>query len=130
MAEAERHIKASVPDATLTSLVLDLTSFASVRAFAAAFLKLQLPLHYLFNNAGIMMCPYAKGVDGFESQFQTNHLSHFLLTTLLLPVLQASAPARVICVSSKAMNWSVVKSAANPCFNLEEKDYNRQGACM
>jgi NAD(P)-dependent dehydrogenase (short-subunit alcohol dehydrogenase family) len=61
---------------------LDLTSLASVRAFAAAWTG---DLAILINNAGIMMVPEARTADGFELQFGTNHLGHFALTNLLLP---------------------------------------------
>lgn len=49
-----------------------------------------------------MACPFAKTEDGYEMQFQTNHLGHFLLTLLLLPKLKNSVPARIINVSSMA----------------------------
>jgi retinol dehydrogenase-12 len=81
-------------------LALDLTSLASVRAAAAAFLALDLPLHILVNNAGLAG---QRGLtqDGFELHFGVNHLGPFLFTTLLQERLQASAPARVVVVSSK-----------------------------
>jgi retinol dehydrogenase-12 len=79
---------------------LDLASFASIRKMAAALLARDLPLHVLINNAGLA----ARGqtADGFELVFGTNHLGHFLLTNLLLERLRASAPARVVTVSSRA----------------------------
>src|ERR1022692_102474 len=61
---------------------LELTDLASIHAFAAAWTG---PLDVLINNAGIMMVPYGKTVDGFELQIGTNHLGHFALTNLLLP---------------------------------------------
>lgn len=79
---------------------LDLANLASVRAFASSFLASHTALHGLVNNAGVMNTPAAKTRDGFETQFGTNHLGHFLLTELLLPVLQASTPARIVNLSS------------------------------
>ena len=58
--------------------------------------------HILLNNAGVMANPFSLTVDGLESQFATNHLGHFLLTKLLMPTLEASAPSRVVTVSSAA----------------------------
>ena len=62
-------------------------------------------------NAAVMACPYSKTMDGFESQFAVNHLAHFLLTTSLLPELQAGSPSRVVAVTSLAnkrgdINWN------------------------
>ena len=111
MAEAEKAIRAVVPGAELTSIVLDLSSFKSVRAFAAAFLALNLPLHYLFNSAGIMAAPFSRTEDGHEIQFATNALGHFLLTALLVQKLKASAPARVVFVASTAAKWTSVTAA-------------------
>ncbi|CAF1242912.1 unnamed protein product [Didymodactylos carnosus] len=80
-------------------------SLQSVRKFADEYIQRKLPLNILICNAGIMACPYQKTEDGFESQLAVNHLSHFLLTMLLLPVLKASKPSRVIVVSSIAHRW-------------------------
>jgi NAD(P)-dependent dehydrogenase (short-subunit alcohol dehydrogenase family) len=79
---------------------LELGSLKSVAAFANAFLATNRPLHILINNAGVMSCPYGKTTDGFDTQVGTNHFGHFYLTTLLLPALRRSAPARVINLSS------------------------------
>jgi NAD(P)-dependent dehydrogenase (short-subunit alcohol dehydrogenase family) len=81
---------------------LDLGSLDSVRHFAAEFKEKQNRLDGLVNNAGIMAVPFQKTTDGFESQFGINHLGHFLLTELLLDLLKASAPARVVILSSVA----------------------------
>lgn len=82
-------------------LELDLGNLASVRDCAAAFLATGDPLHVLINNAGVAG---QQGVtsDGFELTFGTNHLGHFLLTNLLLDKLKASAPSRIVNVSSVA----------------------------
>jgi NAD(P)-dependent dehydrogenase (short-subunit alcohol dehydrogenase family) len=64
---------------------------ASVVASAKDFLSKETELHGLVNNAGIMAVEFAESVDGYESQFQTNYLSHWLLTNMLLPVLLRTA---------------------------------------
>ncbi len=82
------------------NLPVDLASLASVRALAAAF-EAQYPrLDVLVNNAGTFPTRQQRTEDGFEMQFGVNHLAHFLLTNLLLERLQASAPVRVVTVTS------------------------------
>ncbi|KAH8128110.1 hypothetical protein ACSS6W_011095 [Trichoderma asperelloides] len=89
-------------------LHLDLGSLASVRAFAEEFKSRCSTLNILIENAGVMACPEGRTVDGFETQFGTNHLAHFLLFYLLRPTLLASSTpdfnSRVIIVSSSAHN--------------------------
>ncbi|KAK2055813.1 short chain dehydrogenase [Colletotrichum caudatum] len=83
---------------------LDLGSLENVRRGAKEFLGKSDRLNVLINNAGIMACPEGKTVDGFEAQFGTNHLGHFLLFQLLKPALLASSTpdfnSRVVSVSS------------------------------
>lgn len=81
---------------------LDLTSLNSVRQCAKTLLNKENRIDLLINNAGVMTCPESKTQDGFETQFGTNHLGHFLLTLLLLPKIVQSAPSRIVTVSSKA----------------------------
>jgi len=81
---------------------LDLASLTSVRRFAETFLSNYDRLDGLVNNAGVMHTPEGKTENGFETQIGINHLGHFLLTELLLDILKASAPARIVCVSSVA----------------------------
>jgi retinol dehydrogenase 12 len=98
------------------ALALDLGDFQSVRHCAADFLARNLPLHLLVNNAGLAG---TKGLtaSGFELAFGVNHLGHFLLTTLLLDRLKASAPARIVTVASRAhtrstgLDWSMLQQA-------------------
>jgi NAD(P)-dependent dehydrogenase (short-subunit alcohol dehydrogenase family) len=84
------------------TIPIDLASFASVRAFAEAFTTKHDRLDVLLNNAGLVLRKRTVTVDGHETQFQVNHLGHFLLTELLHDTLVRSAPARVINVSSHA----------------------------
>lgn len=80
----------------------DLASLKSVREFAENILNTEPQVNILVNNAGVMMCPKTETEDGFEMQFGTNHLAHFLLTMLLLPRIRNSKPARIVTVSSRA----------------------------
>jgi NAD(P)-dependent dehydrogenase (short-subunit alcohol dehydrogenase family) len=99
---AAKKIKASHPKALVEFLHLDLSSLASVRNFAADFSSSHTKLHVLLNNAGVMIPPFSTTEEGLESQFGINHLGHFALTGLLLPVLRATPGARVVNVSSVA----------------------------
>lgn len=82
-------------------LPLDLGSFASIRAAAAEFLAREQRLHVLVNNAGVVYFGERRlTADGFEEMFGVNHLGHFLLTGLLLDTVKASAPARIVNLSS------------------------------
>ncbi len=84
------------------TMPLDLASFASVHAFVDAFTNTHDRLDMLINNAGGVLAKRILTEDGHESQFQVNHLSHFLLTNLLRDTLVQSAPARVVNVASDA----------------------------
>ena len=81
---------------------LDLGSFASIRAFAAAFLDRYDRLDVLLNNAGAVLSDRSETEEGFETTFGVNHLGPFLLTGLLLDRLKASAPSRIVNVASNA----------------------------
>ncbi len=105
-AAAEVRILDAVPDARLEVMVLDLASHADVRRFAGEFLVSHDHLDLLIDNAGVMACPRAETVDGFELQIGTNHVGHFLLTQLLLPVLGEGS--RVVVLSSAGHRFSDV----------------------
>jgi len=81
-------------------LVADLSSLESVRRLATEFQKKYSKLHVLINNAGLFNRRRNVTTDGFENTFATNYLAPFLLTNLQLPTLKASAPSRIINVSS------------------------------
>ena len=82
----------------------DLASFEQVREFGEAVLRDYKRLDILINNAGIASAPNGRALseDGHKLIFQVNHLSHFLLTRMLLPRLLESAPSRLVNVSSGA----------------------------
>jgi retinol dehydrogenase 12 len=84
------------------TIPIDLASFASVRAFADAFSARHDRLDVLLNNAGLVLRARTETIDGHETQFQVNHLGHFLLTNVLRDALARGAPARVVNVSSYA----------------------------
>ncbi|MCJ7679283.1 MAG: SDR family NAD(P)-dependent oxidoreductase [Candidatus Aminicenantes bacterium] len=95
-------IRTSFQNADVRVMELDLADFQSIRRFSDNFLKEYSHLDLLINNAGVMMPPYSKTVDGFELQFGTNHLGHFALTGLLLDVINKTPGARIVNVSSSA----------------------------
>lgn len=102
-ADAVARIREKSPSAEVETMSLDLSSLASVRAFARDFLSRGAPLDLLINNAGVMAPPSRQTTaDGFELQFGTNHLGHFLLTSLLFPALAKAPGARVVNVASIA----------------------------
>lgn len=84
----------------VTVLPLDLGSARSIRAFVASFRERYDRLDVLVNNAGVWTRSRSTTADGFETTFGVNHLGTFLLTNELVPLLLASAPARVVVVSS------------------------------
>jgi NAD(P)-dependent dehydrogenase (short-subunit alcohol dehydrogenase family) len=84
----------------LGSYLADLSSLGEVRALAEQVLTEQARLDVLVNNAGVIARERRESEDGYESTFAVNYLAHFLLTRLLLPLLRASAPARVVNVAS------------------------------
>lgn len=97
---ASLEIRARNPKAQVQVALLDLADLQSVRRFVEHFLNTHSDLHGLVNNAGVMNTPFGKTRDGFETQIGTNHLGHYLLTELLIPTLEKSAPARIVNLSS------------------------------
>lgn len=100
--DAVNQILAAHPEAKVDFLQLDLASLSSVRSFVEAYQQNNDRLSALINNAGVMIPPFTTTQEGLESQFGINHLGHFALTGLLLPVLRATPGARVVNVSSVA----------------------------
>lgn len=101
--KARDDIRGAHPGATVDVGLLDLASLASIRTFADSLLSVGTPIDGLINNAGVMALPRrAETADGFEMQFGTNHLGHFALTGLVLPLMLAAEDPRVVNVSSNA----------------------------
>lgn len=99
--EALRRLRREVPSAEVELSLLDLADLASIRTFASSLIDAGRPVDILVNNAGVMGVPMRRTTaDGFELQFGTNHLGHFALTGLLLPLFIAQPRARVVTVSS------------------------------
>lgn len=125
-AAAVDAIQADLPTADLEVMQLDLADLDSVRAFTTLFLREHPRLDLLVNNAGVMATPPGKTADGFDMQFGTNHLGHFLLTGRLKPALVASAEAgmapRVVVLSSRA-HQRAMTNLDDP--NFESRDYDK-----
>src|SRR5260370_11762682 len=107
--EATRdEIKAQNSNAAVDMLLADLSSQQSVRQLAQDFKERYSRLDVLLNNAGAIFLRRSTTIDGFERTFAVNHLAPFLLTNLLLYTLKASAPARVVTVSSGAHQGATI----------------------
>ncbi len=100
--QVRQEIVSRTGSSSVDFMVLDLSSQASIRAFVEAFKAGHHKLHVLVNNAGLYTRRRNLTVDGFESTFAVNHLGSFLLTNLLVDLIKASAPARIISVASEA----------------------------
>jgi NAD(P)-dependent dehydrogenase (short-subunit alcohol dehydrogenase family) len=98
--QAVQALHAAYPDSQVHFLPLDLGELSSVRQTADHFFAHWNTLGVLINNAAIAATPLGYTPDGFEQQFATNFLGHFLLTRLLLPALRNAAPARVVSLTS------------------------------
>ncbi|XP_002977312.2 retinol dehydrogenase 11 [Selaginella moellendorffii] len=104
---AVRELISLTGNQSIRSMQCDLASFRSIRKFVDEYRRAGYPLHVLINNAGVMACPLDFTRDGFEMQFGTNHLGHFLLTILLMELLHSSATklrktSRVVVLASEA----------------------------
>lgn len=100
--DAVAEVRAAAPDAKVDSLLANFNSLKSVRQLAADFKARYPRLDVLLNNAGLIIDPRETTEDGFEATLGINHLAPFVLTHELLGLLKASAPSRIINVSSEA----------------------------
>ena len=120
LAKAERATDGVRKDATagggsLTLTELDLANLDSVRACANALIKDGRAFDLIIANAGVMATPKGRTQDGFETQFGTNHLGHFVLINRLAPLLHEGA--RVVMLSSSGHRYSDV--------NLDDPGFER-----
>lgn len=106
----KEKLQEEITNARIIALVLDLSSFTSIRFFVMQFLSLDLPLNILINNAGVCSRTFKLSDEGYEMNFATNHLGHFLLTNLLLEKMVESArgsgvEGRIVNVASCLHTW-------------------------
>ena len=120
--DAAIHMRLATGNDHIDVRLLDLTDPESVRAFAAAYRGDHQHLDLLINNAGVMACPLRRTDAGWELQLATNHIGHFLLTNLLVPLLiarrESSSAARVVNLSSVGHKLSDV--------DLDDPFYDRR----
>ncbi|MXO97221.1 SDR family NAD(P)-dependent oxidoreductase [Erythrobacter aquimaris] len=107
--------------ATVDTLKCDLASLDSIRKAAAEANERFEKIDLLINNAGVMACDQAKTADGFEMQFGTNHVGHFLLTNLLVPLLDKGEHPRIVNLSSRGHHIAPV-DFDDPNFETREYD--------
>ncbi|MEW6126458.1 MAG: SDR family oxidoreductase [Acidobacteriota bacterium] len=103
------EIKTQSGNSNIELLIADLSSLSAIRRLADEFKAKYNRLDVLINNAGVYIPKRALTVDGYETTFAVNHLAYFLLTNLLLDVLRASAPSRIVSVASEAHKYGKVE---------------------
>lgn len=99
---AAATVREQTGNQAVETILVDLGSQASVRACAGEALTRLGKIDLLINNAGVMACPFGRTADGFETQFGTNHLGHYLLTNLLMPLVEKGSNKRIVNLSSRA----------------------------
>lgn len=124
-AAVAKEITKEFPKAKLAVRRLDLGNLSSVRNFASTIQSEYKRLDVLINNAGVMSCPYATTADGFEIQMGTNHLGHFALAGLLMPLLKGTKDSRIVVTSSIAHKFAKINLDD---INWEKRTYKTQSA--
>lgn len=105
---AMTEIKAESRNEAVDLILADLSSQASISQLVADFNGRYQQLHVLIDNAGVAKAKRTLTVDSIETTFAVNHLAPFLLTNLLLDVLKASVPSRIVNVSSMVHRWGEI----------------------
>src|SRR5271168_4144580 len=103
---ATEHIRRQAGAGGLELLMLDLASLASVRGCADALVRAGKSFDLVIANAGVMACPKGTTADGFETQFGTNHLGHFVLVNRIAALLKSGA--RLVNLSSAGHRFADV----------------------
>lgn len=120
LAEAKAELERET-GGRIETILCDLASLQSVRDCAAEARERFDRIDLLINNAGVMACPKDRTADGFERQFGTNHVGHFLLTNLLVPLLEKGNRPRIVNLSSRGHHIDEVHFD-DPHF--EDRDYD------
>ncbi|MET0545222.1 MAG: SDR family NAD(P)-dependent oxidoreductase [Caulobacterales bacterium] len=115
--------KDAAPGGGLDLIELDLASLASVRKCADALLAKGDQFDLVIANAGVMACPQGKTADGFETQFGTNHLGHFVFVNRIAPLIKSGG--RLVNLASSGHRYSDV-DLEDP--NFERTEYTPFGA--
>lgn len=100
--EVKKQIQAELPGSQLEVMAIDLSDLDSVKSFSQEFKSRFQHLNLLINNAGVLFNTPRRNKDNVEMQFATNHLGHFLLTSLLIDLMPDSPNSRVVSLSSLA----------------------------
>lgn len=121
--EKADFLRRQFPQAVIREIVLDVSNFDQIREFAA---HIHFPVDVLMNNAGLMGPDFALSKDGIESQMATNHLGHFLLTSLLWKNLEQAEVSRVISLSSVVHRKGKIREATiDEIRGADQAGYNR-----
>lgn len=121
--EARNRIRAKLPSADLEVSELDLSNTESVRDFAARFRERHSHLNLLINNAGVLDYSGRKNDAGIELQLATNHLGHFLLTSLLIDMMPDDSSSRVVSLSSVAHKQGKIDFDDLNCEHQRDKGF-------
>ena len=135
LVEASQQLRNRYPDARITERVLDVSNLDEVRTFAK---EISGPVDLLMNNAGLMGPDFALSIEGIESQMATNHIGHFLLTSLLWERLEEATKPRVISLSSvvhrrgklKAESVEEIRGAKKGSYDRWQRYADTKLACL
>ena len=135
LVEASQQLRNRYPDARITERVLDVSNLDEVRTFAK---ETSGPVDLLMNNAGLMGPDFALSIEGIESQMATNHIGHFLLTSLLWERLEEASKPQVISLSSvvhrrgklKAESVEEIRGAKKESYDRWQRYADTKLACL